>query len=135
MTSNENITKSEEYEYLWDWLGKGLLTSTGPLWRSRRKLLTPTFHFKILEDFMPIFNEQSDVLVKVLREATDKEFINIFDVIIPCTLDVICGMFCGKYLLSSNLRDMQTINLKLVFMSIFINKIRDSNGYIDWSPE
>jgi cytochrome P450 len=98
LTSNENITKSEEYKYLWDWLGKGLLTSTGPLWRNRRKLLTPAFHFKILEDFLPIFNEQSDVLVKVLREATDKEFIDIFDVIIPCTLDVICGMFyllCG----------------------------------------
>jgi len=73
-------------------LGLGLLTSTGPEWRKRRKMLTPAFHFKILEDFIPIMNEQSDVLISVLREATKKEFIDISDVIIPCTLDIICGM-------------------------------------------
>lgn len=63
----------------------------------RRKMLTPTFHFKILEDFLDVFNKQSQVLVKKLaevhQEMTDKgeENINIFPYVARCTLDIICG--------------------------------------------
>ena len=53
-------------------------------------MLTPTFHFKILEDFVHVFNEQGAVLVEKLKETTGKQ-IDIFPFITSCTLDVICG--------------------------------------------
>ena len=64
----------------------------------RRKMLTPTFHFKILEDFIDIFNKQSVVLVEKLNEAhrdmlvNNKDRINIFPYVARCTLDIICGL-------------------------------------------
>ena len=52
------LNKSKEYDYLQDWLATGLLTSSDRKWQTRRKMLTPAFHFKILEDALAIFNEQ-----------------------------------------------------------------------------
>ncbi len=115
--SNKIIDKGPEYDYIHPWLATGLLTSTGKLvnikldinlffftsvlsslftliagqkWHQRRKLLTPTFHFKILEDFVQVFNEQSAVLVERLNEKVGQDF-DIFPYITLCTLDVICG--------------------------------------------
>ena len=64
----------------------------GSKWQSRRKLLTPAFHFKILEDFVHVFNEQSQILVDKLNQVAVKEKdFNIFPFITLCTLDIICG--------------------------------------------
>lgn len=65
----------------------------GEKWHRHRKLLTPTFHFKILETFMDIFVEKSETLVKVLeKEANGKPF-NIFPYITRCALDIISGKY------------------------------------------
>jgi len=76
----------------------GMMTS-GPKWHLRRKMLTPAFHFKILEDFVDIFNEQSRVLVRKLAacpQVTSQEGFNIFPFVARCTLDIICGKTTSK---------------------------------------
>ncbi len=70
-----------------------IFSCTGSKWQSRRKLLTPAFHFKILEDFVHVFNEQSQILVDKLNQVALKEkSFNIFPFITLCTLDIICGI-------------------------------------------
>lgn len=113
LSSPKHIDKSYDYSYLHPWLGTGLLTSFGQKWHSRRKvdvsnhvdqnemtlfyissrmqILTPAFHFKILEDFMDIFNEQSTILVRKLSTELDKDSFNIFPYVTLCTLDIVCG--------------------------------------------
>lgn len=49
LRSSKHIQKSFIYEFLHCWLGTGLLTSKGEKWSQRRKLITPSFHFTILE--------------------------------------------------------------------------------------
>lgn len=67
--------------------------STGEKWRTRRKLLTPTFHFRILQDFLEVFNEQSQTMVERLRTKVYGKPFDVFPYITNCALDIICGKF------------------------------------------
>ncbi|XP_035219899.1 cytochrome P450 4V2-like isoform X2 [Stegodyphus dumicola] len=91
-------TKSTEYRFLEPWLGTGLLTSSGEKWRTRRKLLTPSFHFRILMDFLVIFNEQSQVLVKKIGSLGSNSATDIVPLIKMCTLDIICETAMGVHI-------------------------------------
>jgi len=68
LNSPIHIDKNLEYDLLLPFIGTGLVTSSGQKWHSRRKLLTPTFHFSILEEFLPLIEKQCKTLVKVLRK-------------------------------------------------------------------
>lgn len=48
LQSSEHIEKSFFYTFLHSWLGTGLLTAKGKKWKTRRRLLTPTFHFRYI---------------------------------------------------------------------------------------
>ncbi|XP_032184701.1 cytochrome P450 4V2 isoform X1 [Mustela erminea] len=96
LTSSKQIDKSYMYKFLEPWLGLGLLTSTGNKWRSRRKMLTPTFHFTILEDFLDVMNEQANILVHKLEKHVDQGAFNCFFYITLCALDIICETAMGK---------------------------------------
>ena len=65
--------------------------STGTKWRTRRKLLTPTFHFNILNDFIAVFNEKSQILLRRLADKADGKPFNICQHITLCALDIVCG--------------------------------------------
>lgn len=97
LSNNTLIDKSREYGFLHPWLNTGLLTSTGSKWFNRRKLLTPTFHFKILGDFVQVFNEQSQILIEKINAAveTQKDGFDIYPFITRCTLDIICESAMG----------------------------------------
>lgn len=45
-----------------------MLLNIGDKWHSRRKLLTPTFHFNILEEFLSPIENQCKILVRMLRK-------------------------------------------------------------------
>ncbi|XP_027759248.1 cytochrome P450 4V2 [Empidonax traillii] len=96
LNSSKHIEKSYLYKFLHPWLGTGLLTSTGDKWRSRRKMITPTFHFAILNDFLEVMNEQGSILVKKLEKHVDKEPFDVFLDITLCALDIICETAMGK---------------------------------------
>ncbi|XP_078382577.1 cytochrome P450 4C1-like isoform X1 [Oculina patagonica] len=90
LSSSKHMTKSHEYEFLHPWLGTGLLTSDGSKWRTRRRLITPTFHFKILNDFIQVVEEQAGILITHLKNKVDKGVFNIMPFITLLTLDIIC---------------------------------------------
>jgi len=86
--------KAPEYNFLEPWLGQGLVTSNGAKWQAHRKILTPAFHFRILQDFLPIINENAIILVKKLHRLSSQE-LEISSIITLCTLDVICETAMG----------------------------------------
>jgi len=96
VNSSKHMSKSKEYNFLHEWLGTGLLTSTGSKWKSRRRLLTPTFHYKILTDFVDVYNEQAETMIQKLDAKVDKGEFNIFNNVTLCALDIICETAMGR---------------------------------------
>ncbi|XP_039283176.1 cytochrome P450 4C1 [Nilaparvata lugens] len=94
LSSVQYIKKGIDYDAFLDWLNEGLLVSTGSKWQYRRKLLTPAFHFKILEHCIPIFNTNGALLCNELLETKNEE-IEIEPFISKCTLDIICEAAMG----------------------------------------
>ncbi|KAI8034278.1 probable cytochrome P450 4d14 isoform X1 [Drosophila gunungcola] len=96
MSNQQTIQKNNLYGLLHSWLGEGLLVSKGKKWFRRRKIITPTFHFKILEDFVEVFDQQSATMVQQLYDRADgKTVINMFPVACLCALDIIAETAMG----------------------------------------
>lgn len=110
MTSTKIIKKSLFYKVFSDWLAEGLLTSEGernnylkieyiclkndltePKYSKRRRIITPAFHFKILEQYVEIFNGQCEHLMNTLSAYKENDKIHLQPILALYSLDVICG--------------------------------------------
>ncbi|CAH0381878.1 unnamed protein product [Bemisia tabaci] len=98
LSSSACIEKSAEYKLLEKWLGTGLVTSKGEKWHQRRKLLTPSFHFKLLESFIQPASSCSDVLVQLLRKEVDREEFDVTEYIKLVAVDIIAETAMGYHL-------------------------------------
>ncbi|CAB3361808.1 Hypothetical predicted protein [Cloeon dipterum] len=96
LNSSQHIDKSYEYRFLNDWVGTGLITSSGSKWHNRRKLLTPSFHNKVMEDFALTSQTSVNTFIEILGKQQ-----GVFDVL-PfaklCTLDIICDTVMGHHM-------------------------------------
>ena len=92
LTSSKHLKKSSDYEMMKNWLGNGLLLSIGEKWRQRRKILTPAFHFQILEKFVDVMNDHGNVLIQKLQKLNGIE-VEVHALLNLYALDVICGKF------------------------------------------
>ncbi|KAL9923317.1 putative cytochrome P450 4ac2 isoform 3-T9 [Glossina fuscipes fuscipes] len=79
---------------MYDFLGDGLLRTSEEKWHLRRKLLTPAFHFNMLQTFNEIFKEESLKLLEKLKHLQHKD-INIGDVIDEFSLNNVCETALG----------------------------------------
>ena len=120
INSMDHIEKANEYKFFKSWLGLGLLTrfvdmnqyerknisnivqfySTGDKWKRHRKLLTPAFHFKILDTFFPVMNENAEIMMERFEKIVDLENsshrgVDIRSLVADCALDTICETAMG----------------------------------------
>ncbi|KAJ4451986.1 hypothetical protein ANN_03470 [Periplaneta americana] len=116
LNNTKMIEKGAVYKLFSPWLGTGLLTSTGQKWHSRRKIITPSFHFKILENFIPMFAECCDILVNRLRKEVGREVFDVYPYISACSLDIICESAMGTSVYAQKFNDSDYI--KAVYKSL-----------------
>lgn len=64
----------------------------GKKWHDRRKIVSPAFHFQMLEKFAETFDRLSNTFIKKLHEYEADADIELFHLIGLFTLDVVCGM-------------------------------------------
>ncbi|KAH8401367.1 hypothetical protein KR009_004956 [Drosophila setifemur] len=110
LSSQTLITKSDIYKLTHPWLGLGLLTSTGSKWHKHRKMITPAFHFNILQDFHEVMNENSNKFIRLLKKVSAGD--SIFDFqeqVHYLTLDVICDTAMGVSINAMENRDSSIV--------------------------
>lgn len=89
------MAKSRMYGLMRSWLGDGLLLSSGKKWHKRRKIITPAFHFSILEQFTEIFDQQSRIMASRLWKLCDGCTVDIHPFVSQMALDVVCETAMG----------------------------------------
>ncbi|XP_036331660.1 probable cytochrome P450 4p3 [Rhagoletis pomonella] len=123
------ITKGIAYYFLEPFLHTGLLTSTDKKWQTRRKLLTPAFHFNILGQFEEVFKEESQKFVDQLN-SIDTNSITLNEIIPKFTLNSVCEAALGVKL-DEQLDDQQYRGSFKMIEEAFIARIRNPFYMID----
>ncbi|XP_039433166.1 cytochrome P450 4c3-like [Culex pipiens pallens] len=96
LSSSVNIEKGRDYDFLRPWLGDGLLTAPAAKWYHRRKALNPTFNYKMLSDFLGVFNKQAAVMARMLgKELGNGEGFDCTNYATLCSLDILCETAMG----------------------------------------
>lgn len=67
------------------------IISIGDKWKKHRRLLTPAFHFKILEACIHVFNSCGNVLIDKLQKRLGHESVDIYPLVTLYALDLVCG--------------------------------------------
>uniref|UniRef100_A0A7M5V396 Cytochrome P450 n=1 Tax=Clytia hemisphaerica TaxID=252671 RepID=A0A7M5V396_9CNID len=99
LSNSRYLKKSWGYVFLEALIGKGLVTSDGELWKERRRLITPAFHFGILNGFIPCMERCVKELIQLFDEhAENGTTFNVLNMGTKLTMAVICETSMGQRL-------------------------------------
>ncbi|XP_050300138.1 cytochrome P450 4C1-like [Anthonomus grandis grandis] len=96
LTSPQALAKENLYRMAQPVTGHGLFSTLSVAhWKKHRKIINPTFNQQILDRFMVVFVEQSEILIEVLKKYAGKEEHDILKLMTRCTLDIISETAMG----------------------------------------
>ena len=90
LSSKKHTNKIYIYKLLHNFLGTGLITSSGEKWQTNRKLLQPTFKINILEKFVGTFADSAQCLYEKLMNASQE--LNITKFVNDSVMDILNGI-------------------------------------------
>jgi cytochrome P450 len=68
----------------------------GQHWATHRKLLTPAFHFKVLENFVDVFNRNGKILLENFSRHVNGPEFDVTPYMTLCALDNMSGECRGS---------------------------------------
>ncbi|CAH1118516.1 unnamed protein product [Phaedon cochleariae] len=95
LTNPKSLNKDDLYDFISEVIGTGIMTAKVKKWRKHRKVIMPAFNQKILESFVEIFADQSEVFADQLEKYVGRKDLDLFKLISSCTLDIICETAMG----------------------------------------
>lgn len=87
-------------------MGNGVAISYGDYWRNHRKVIAPAFHYNMLEHFVEVFDQQSQILVEKLSVRCDNSVFNIIPYILRMAIDIVFETALGVRLGSQDMPDV-----------------------------
>ncbi|XP_063696377.1 cytochrome P450 4d2-like [Culicoides brevitarsis] len=133
IVNNPKFGKAAEYKMLRPWLGDSLVMSEGEKWHKMRKLITPAFHFQILERFIPVFEEQTDIMIDLIRqEMSNPKGIDVFPKFHNLTLDIISETSMGVHLNAQVSSHSPFIDANLKVINIVEERVFSGYLSVDW---
>lgn len=70
--------------------------TSGNHWRKHRKIITPAFHFSILDGFVEVFDSQAKKLTEKLSKEIDKSTFDVYPYVTLCSLDIMTETSMGS---------------------------------------
>ncbi|XP_060860449.1 cytochrome P450 4C1-like [Metopolophium dirhodum] len=96
LNSSKALQKGCLYKFFQSILGEGLFTAPVDKWRKHRRMITPLFNGKLLEQFFPVFIEKNQILIRnVAKQLNETQAFDLWDYIAPFALDTICQNTLG----------------------------------------
>ncbi|KAG8249438.1 hypothetical protein J6590_019726 [Homalodisca vitripennis] len=95
LNSSKTLEKDPLYRFFRNTVGTGLFSAPVDKWKRNRRAITPAFNTRLLEQFVPVFNQQNRVLVAKLGERVGHGLFDVWDYVSPATLDIICQTALG----------------------------------------
>ncbi|KAL4708412.1 hypothetical protein ACJJTC_019648 [Scirpophaga incertulas] len=89
------LEKDDIHRFIKPIIGNGGIYAPVSIWRRRRKILVPAFSPKIVENFVEVFSEQSQILTKQLGAQATKQKFSIWPYVSTYTLDSVCETALG----------------------------------------
>ena len=106
LSSKKHTNKVFFYRLMHNFLGNGLITSSGEKWSTHRKFIQPAFHLNILERFIGTFADCSQVLLDKLNKNECND-INIATYINNCVIDILNEAVLGVSVKSKEINNME----------------------------
>ncbi|KAI5633498.1 cytochrome p450 domain-containing protein [Phthorimaea operculella] len=95
LTSNKINLKGPMYEHMKVFVGPGVLSEGGPIWRSHRKIAAPSFNRRAIQKHSKVFNESAKEFAEVLTKKRPEETFNVYHDAVKSTTMSVCQAIIG----------------------------------------
>jgi cytochrome P450 len=96
LSNHRNYTKGEGMDRVKILLGNGIMTSEGDFWRRQRRMMQPSFHRRVIDQFSTLIRKVNDrFAARWTENAARGEPINLSDDTSELTLDIVLGSIFG----------------------------------------
>ena len=97
LSNHRNYTKGEGMDRVKILLGNGIMTSEGDFWRRQRRMMQPSFHRRIIDQFGGLIREVNDKFAaRWAEKAARAEAVNISDDASELTLEIVLRSIFGS---------------------------------------
>ncbi len=97
LSNHRNYTKGEGMDRVKILLGNGIMTSEGDFWRRQRRMMQPSFHRRVIDQFSTLIREVNDKFaVRWAEKAARAEAVNLSDDTSELTLEIVLRSIFGK---------------------------------------
>jgi enediyne biosynthesis protein E7 len=97
LSNHRNYTKGEGMDRVKILLGNGIMTSEGDFWRRQRRMMQPSFHRRVIDQFSALIRSVNDKFAaRWAEKAARAEPINLSDDASELTLEIVLGSIFGS---------------------------------------
>ncbi len=96
LSNHRNYTKGEGMDRVKILLGNGIMTSEGDFWRRQRRMMQPSFHRRVIDQFSALIREVNDKFAaRWAGAAARREAVNLSDDTSELTLEIVLRSIFG----------------------------------------
>jgi cytochrome P450 len=97
LSNHRNYTKGGGMDRVKILLGNGIMTSEGDFWRRQRRMMQPSFHRRVIDQFSRLIHEVNEKFAqRWAAKAASGEAINLTDDASELTLEIVLGSIFGS---------------------------------------